>query len=90
MPFVRGESLRDRLRRETQLPVADALRIAREAADALAFAHGEGVVHRDVKPQNILLSGTHALVADFWIARALGDRADDGRSEGGRAAEAAG
>ena len=79
MPFVRGESLRDRLRRETQLPVADALRIAREAADALAFAHGEGVVHRDVKPENILLSGTHALVADFGIARALGEGADDAR-----------
>ena len=79
MPFVRGESLRDRLRRETQLPVGDALRIAREAADALAFAHGEGVVHRDVKPENILLSGTHALVADFGIARALGGGTDDAR-----------
>ena len=72
MPFIRGESLRDRLRRETQLPVADALRIAREVADALAFAHGEGVIHRDIKPENILLSGTHALVADFGIARAYG------------------
>jgi serine/threonine-protein kinase len=71
MPFIRGESLRDRLRRETQLPLADALRIAREAADALAYAHGEGVIHRDIKPENILLSGTHALVADFGIARAL-------------------
>jgi serine/threonine-protein kinase len=71
MPFVRGESLRERLRRETQLPVMDALRIAREAADALAFAHAEGVIHRDIKPENILLSGPHALVADFGIARAL-------------------
>jgi TolB-like protein/tetratricopeptide (TPR) repeat protein len=79
MPFVRGESLRDRLRRETQLPVGDALRIAREAADALAFAHGEGVVHRDIKPENILLSGAHALVADFGIARALGGGTDDAR-----------
>jgi eukaryotic-like serine/threonine-protein kinase len=72
MPFIRGESLRDRLNRETQLPVEDALRIAREAADALAYAHQEGIIHRDIKPENILLSGTHALVADFGIARALG------------------
>jgi serine/threonine-protein kinase len=83
MPFVRGESLRDRLRRETQLPVEDAVRIAREAADALAFAHAEGVVHRDIKPENILLSGTHALVADFGIARALGPGGDDKLTETG-------
>jgi len=69
MPFIRGESLRDRLNRETQLPVEDALRIAREAADALSYAHQEGIIHRDIKPENILLSGTHALVADFGIAR---------------------
>ncbi len=73
MPFIRGESLRDRLKHEAQLPVEDALRITREAADALAYAHGEGVIHRDIKPENILLTGTHALVADFGIARALGD-----------------
>jgi serine/threonine protein kinase len=72
MPFIKGESLRDLLRRETQLPVDDALRIAREAADALGYAHQEGIIHRDVKPENILLSGSHALVADFGIARALG------------------
>jgi TolB-like protein/Flp pilus assembly protein TadD len=82
MPFVRGESLRDRLRRETQLPVADALRITKEAADALAFAHTEGVIHRDIKPENILLSGAHALVADFGIARALG-ASDDKLTETG-------
>jgi serine/threonine protein kinase/tetratricopeptide (TPR) repeat protein len=71
MPFVEGESLRDRLAREKQLPVEDALRITREAADALAYAHERGVIHRDIKPENILLSGGHALVADFGIARAL-------------------
>src|ERR1700741_3144325 len=56
MPFVEGESLRDRLRRERQLPVEDALRIAREAAAALDYAHRHGVVHRDIKPENILLT----------------------------------
>ena len=71
MPYVEGESLRDRLNRERQLPVDDALRIAREAADALDYAHAHGVIHRDVKPENILLTGSHALVADFGIARAL-------------------
>ncbi|HEX6644313.1 MAG TPA: protein kinase [Gemmatimonadales bacterium] len=71
MPFVAGESLRARLDRESQLPVAEALRIATEAADALDYAHQQGVVHRDIKPDNILLSQGHALVADFGIARAL-------------------
>jgi serine/threonine-protein kinase len=71
MPFVEGESLRDRLTRERQLPVDDAIRIAREAADALDYAHRHGVVHRDIKPENILLTESHALVADFGIARAL-------------------
>jgi len=71
MPYIEGESLRDRLRRETQLPVDESLRLAREVADALAYAHGQGVVHRDIKPENILLSGGHALVADFGIAKAL-------------------
>jgi eukaryotic-like serine/threonine-protein kinase len=70
MPFVDGESLRDRLNRERQLPVADAIRIAREVADALAYAHGHGVIHRDIKPENILLQNGHALVADFGIALA--------------------
>ena len=72
MPFVQGESLRDRLAREKQLPLDDALRIAREAADALDFAHRQGIVHRDIKPENVLLSENHALVADFGIARAVG------------------
>jgi serine/threonine-protein kinase len=76
MPFVEGESLRAKLDRERQLPVEVALRIAREAADALDYAHRHGVIHRDVKPENILLSEGHALVADFGIARALGESTD--------------
>ncbi|HEU4829358.1 MAG TPA: protein kinase [Gemmatimonadales bacterium] len=71
MPFIDGESLRSRLARESQLPVDEAVRIAREAADALDYAHRHGIVHRDIKPDNILLSDGHALVADFGIARAL-------------------
>ena len=72
MPFIEGESLRQRLTRERQLPVSDAIGIAREIADALDYAHQHGVIHRDIKPENILLSGRHAIVADFGIARALG------------------
>ena len=71
MPFVEGESLRDRLRREKQLPLPDALRIAGEVADALSYAHGRGVIHRDIKPENILLESGHAVVADFGIAQAI-------------------
>ena len=70
MPFVEGESLRDRLNREKQLPVDDAVRIAREVAVALDYAHRHGVVHRDIKPENILLHDGQALVADFGIALA--------------------
>jgi serine/threonine protein kinase/tetratricopeptide (TPR) repeat protein len=73
MPYIEGESLRDRLRRERGLPLEDALRIIREAAAALDYAHRHGVIHRDVKPENILLtSDGDTLVADFGIARALG------------------
>jgi serine/threonine-protein kinase len=70
MPYVEGESLRDRLRRERQLAIEDAVRIAEEVADALDHAHQLGVVHRDIKPENILLDGRHAVVADFGIATA--------------------
>jgi serine/threonine-protein kinase len=71
MPFVDGESLRDMIARERELPLETVLRIMREVADALDYAHAQGVVHRDIKPENILLSRGHALVADFGIARAL-------------------
>jgi serine/threonine-protein kinase len=70
MPFVEGETLRDRLNREKQLPVAEALRITTEVASALDYAHRHGVVHRDIKPENILLHDGQALVADFGIALA--------------------
>ncbi|MFN8965981.1 MAG: protein kinase domain-containing protein [Gemmatimonas sp.] len=71
MPYVRGETLRARLERETQLPIADAVRIATEVAEALQAAHALGIVHRDIKPENILLQDGHALVADFGIALAV-------------------
>jgi len=71
MPYVEGESLRQRLLRERRLPLEAALHITRDVADALAFAHAQGIIHRDIKPENILLSGDHAIVADFGIARAI-------------------
>jgi serine/threonine-protein kinase len=71
MPFVDGESLRDRLNREKQLPLEDALQIARDVAEALHSAHTHDVVHRDIKPENILLEEGHAVVADFGVARAI-------------------
>jgi eukaryotic-like serine/threonine-protein kinase len=71
MPYVRGESLRDRLNRERRLRIADAVRLTGEIADALDYAHGAGVIHRDIKPENILLSGAHPMLADFGIARAI-------------------
>src|SRR5262245_12922525 len=84
MPYVEGESLRDRLRRERQLPVEDALRIAREAAQALQYAHGHGIVHRDIKPENLLLTEDgNTLVADFGIARSLGSGSDEKLTETG-------
>jgi serine/threonine-protein kinase len=94
MPYVTGESLGDRLLRERQLPLEDALRITYEVADALAYAHAHGVIHRDIKPGNILLAGYsprsssdswHALVADFGLARALTAGAGDDLTSGGLA-----
>ncbi|HJU73140.1 MAG TPA: protein kinase [Gemmatimonadaceae bacterium] len=82
MPLVAGESLQARLRKERQLPLRDALRIAREIADALAHAHARGLVHRDIKPANVLISGDHVAVTDFGIARALSEP-DDQRLTGG-------
>lgn len=69
MPYVEGESLRDRMKREGRLPLLDAVRLTREVAGALGHAHTRDIVHRDIKPENILISGGHALVADFGIAR---------------------
>ena len=76
MPYVEGESLRDRLKREKQLPVDDALQVARDVAAALGYAHAHGVIHRDIKPENILLTGGQAVVADFGIARAIQEAVD--------------
>jgi serine/threonine-protein kinase len=76
MPLIHGESLRGRLERDGQLPLDDALTYARDVAEALAYAHAQGVVHRDVKPENILLAGSNALVADFGIARAVSAAGD--------------
>src|SRR5881296_4231529 len=78
MPYVAGESLRDRLNREKQLPIEDAVTIAGEVANALSYAHSRDVVHRDVKPENILLSDGEAIVADFGIAGAI-DAAGGGK-----------
>ncbi len=78
MPYVQGESLRDRIARELQLPVEDAMEITRNVASALGYAHSHGIVHRDIKPGNILLIGGHAIVADFGVARAISAATDEG------------
>jgi eukaryotic-like serine/threonine-protein kinase len=79
MPFVEGESLRDRLNREKQLPIADAVRLATEVAAALDYAHRHGVIHRDIKPENIMLHDGSALVTDFGIALAVSSAGGAGR-----------
>jgi tetratricopeptide (TPR) repeat protein len=73
MPFIEGESLRDRLTRKGELPIAEATRLLRDVADALSYAHSRGVVHRDIKPDNVMLSGRHALVVDFGVAKAVSE-----------------
>ncbi|MGD8727084.1 MAG: protein kinase [Gemmatimonadales bacterium] len=73
MPFVDGQSLRDKLAKEGELPIGEAVRILRDVVDALTAAHQHGVVHRDIKPENILLSGRHALVTDFGVAKAVSE-----------------
>ncbi|HTU01189.1 MAG TPA: protein kinase, partial [Candidatus Sulfotelmatobacter sp.] len=83
MPYIEGETLREKLTRETQLGVDEAIRIAREVLDALQYAHEHGIVHRDVKPENILLHGGHALVADFGIALAVSAAAGGRMTETG-------
>jgi predicted ATPase/DNA-binding SARP family transcriptional activator len=85
MPFVDGESLRDRLTRESQLSMSDAIRYTREIADALDHAHRHGVIHRDIKPENVLLADGHAVVADFGIARVVSTSIDDPRTQSGMA-----
>jgi eukaryotic-like serine/threonine-protein kinase len=73
MPFIEGQTLRDRLLREGELPIAAAVKILSEVVDALVEAHGRGVIHRDIKPENVLLTGRHALVADFGVAKAVNE-----------------
>ena len=82
-PFIEGETLRDRLDRDKQLPVDDAVRIANEIADALDYAHRQGVIHRDIKPGNILLHEGRVIVADFGIALAVGAAGGDRITETG-------
>jgi eukaryotic-like serine/threonine-protein kinase len=77
MPLVEGESLRARLAREGELPVEEAVRVLRDVADALSYAHRHGVVHRDIKPDNVLLSDHHAVVTDFGVAKALDQAAQE-------------
>jgi len=83
MPFIQGETLRQKLDREVQLGVEEAVRIATEVADALQYAHEQGVIHRDIKPENILLPGGRAIVADFGIALAVSAAAGGRMTETG-------
>jgi serine/threonine-protein kinase len=81
MPFIQGESLRQRLVTSGEFPVSEAVRVLREVASALAYAHAAGVVHRDIKPENILISGGAAMVTDFGVAKALKDAANTGGAQ---------
>jgi len=85
MPYVEGESLRNRLDREQQLPLTDALEITTEIADALGFAHARHIVHRDIKPENILLEAGHAVLTDLGIAKAVTDAGADALADTGLA-----
>jgi serine/threonine-protein kinase len=85
MPFVQGESLSDFIAREKQLSIREAVQIVREVAEALGHAHSHGLVHRDVKPQNVMMSGGHAIVADFGIARAVSEAGGDKLTQTGMA-----
>ncbi len=73
MPYIQGDTLRERLEKEGELPVGESVRIIREVVDALAFAHSQGVIHRDIKPDNIMMSGGHAMVMDFGVAKAVSE-----------------
>ncbi len=73
MPYVEGDSLRTKLAREGELPIPDAIRVLRDVVDALAFAHQHGVVHRDIKPDNVLVLDRHAVVTDFGVAKAVNE-----------------
>jgi serine/threonine-protein kinase len=77
MPYVKGDTLHTRLSEEKQLPIEDAIRITREIASALTHAHEEGVIHRDVKPANIMLEAGHAVLADFGVAHAVAKAEDE-------------
>ncbi|MHC4109137.1 MAG: protein kinase domain-containing protein, partial [Planctomycetota bacterium] len=83
MPYIEGETLRDRMSRDGQLPLDDALQITREVAAALSYAHSQGVIHRDIKPENVLLSAGEAVVADFGIARAITEAGGEHLTETG-------
>jgi len=83
MPYIQGETLHERLNHRDSLPLAEALAVARDVADALSAAHDAGIIHRDIKPENILLSGSHALVADFGVALAVNRRAGEGHTDPG-------
>ena len=80
MPYVPGDSIRDRMQRVPQFPIDEAVTLIREVADALDYAHAAGVLHRDVKPENVLLLGNHAVVLDFGVGRAISAASEIGRA----------